>query len=302
MVQYNAHNLGLLFAIVSPFLSSIGTVFGGQAVKLLNPFITTSIGPILGALALFILMGARREKLNTQKIRTNLKDLILLILSRQILGQILFATGLSLTTSIKAIFFTKTEPYFVLFWYWLLGKEKIEPKHLILLAFHIFGAILLSTSGNLSGFGKAQIGDLFIISAMMLFALSYFPASKLTHNLGATQTNSLMLLTGGLVILPFAIIFSKISVWQQTLGWIYLILATILFFIFSLTLWFASLKTVKGWVVSALRSLGPLVGAPFAYFLFGESLNTRQIAGGAIVLITSFLIAREHIKSKNTHE
>lgn len=296
------YHQGLIFAIASPFLSSIATVFGGGAVKLLNPLITVSFGPILGAAVLFTLMGKRREKLNIQKIKHNLKDFIFLIISRQILGQILFSLGLSLTPSIKAIFFTKAEPYFVLFWFWILNKEKVQTKHLTLLAFHIFGAVLLSTSGSLGGLGKPQLGDLLIICAMMLFALSYFPATKLANNLGAIQTNSVMLLVGGLTFLPLAIIFSGPAIWSQTLGWFYLLMATIIFFTAGLTFWFASLKTVKGWIVSSLRSLGPLVGAPFAYLLFGETLNSTQLAGGMIVLITSFLIAREHLKGyKNSN-
>ena len=292
-----AHHWGLIFAAVSPIASSIATVFGGGAVKLLNPFITASFGPLLAAVILFATLFIRGSKLSLQQIKKHHKDLIFLIISRQILGQLSFSIGLSLTDSIKAIFFTKAEPYFVLFWYWVFAREKVRPKHLSLLSLHIFGAILLSTGGKLGSLGRAQLGDLFIIMAMIFFALSYFPSTKLAKNLGATQTNSLMLLTGGLVILPFAIVFSNPTVWSQTLGWTYLLLATIIFFIFSLTLWFASLKTVKGWIVSALRSLGPLVGAPFAYFLFRESLNSTQIVGGIIVLITSFFIAREHLKN-----
>ena len=80
-------------------------------------------------------------------------------------------------------------------------------------------------------------------------------------------------------------------------GWLYLILQAVLLTSVSLTLWFASLKSVKEWIVSSLRAVGPLVGAPFAFFFFGETLSPVQIVGAGIVLTTSFLIAREHLKT-----
>jgi len=57
-------------------------------------------------------------------------------------------------------------------------------------------------------------------------------------------------------------------------------------------------KTVKGWIVSTLRYVGPILGAPVAYFLLKETLTLNQIFGAAIVVATSFLIVREHIRSK----
>lgn len=55
--------------------------------------------------------------------------------------------------------------------------------------------------------------------------------------------------------------------------WLYMLASIILFNVISLTLWYASLKTVKAWIVSALRSLRPLFGASFAWLLFGETLS-----------------------------
>lgn len=287
---------GLLFAILSPFFSSIATVFQSGATKLLTPLIVASIGGLLGGIALLSLVLLSKEKFNIKKIRKNLKDLTFMTFFRPVLGVTIFAYGLSMTGAIKAIFFTKMEPYFVLGLFWLLGREKIKIKHLILLTIHIIGAIVLSTGANFAAFGRAQFGDLLIISAMGLFALSYFYGTRLSRNLGAKISNSITLGIGGLILLPFALIFSPLNFFvSQPLGWTYLISYVILFNLIGLTLWFASLKTVKGWMVSALRSIGPLVGAPFAYFLFGETLSFIQIVGGVVVLITSALIAREHL-------
>lgn len=293
-------NSGILFAIISPFLSSISTIFKSAAVKALGPFAVLSFGSLLGALLLISYSLLRKQKFSFSHLKDNFKDFSLLILTRPILGELLFVFGLGLTLGAKAILFTKIEPYFVLFWHWVLRKEKVQVSQLILLSIHIGGAVLLSTGGDFTGVKSAQIGDLLIILAMGLFSLSYFPAKKVAVKIGATQSNSLILLVSGLFFLPFAFLFSSPQTFDFfTKGWAYLVLSTIIFTTVGLTLWFASLKSVKGWIVSALRSLGPIVGLPFAYFLFGEKLSGVQLLGGIIILSTSFLIAREHFRKEN---
>ena len=78
------------------------------------------------------------------------------------------------------------------------------------------------------------------------------------------------------------------------IGWIYLLSYVVLFNVIGLTLWYFSLKTVRPWIVSALRSIGPLAGAPIAFLLFGEILSTVQILGAFIVLASSSAIIYEH--------
>lgn len=284
---------GLLFAILSPIFSSIATIFQSGATKALNPLVVASIGGLLGSVILFAIIFSTGERKIFARAKKNSKDLAALTVLRAILGQVLLATGLSMTTGVKAIFFTKIEPYFVLGFHWLIEKERIRPRQLALLAVHVIGVIILSTGGIFT-LGTAQLGDLLIIIAMLLFASSYVFGARLSKHLGARVSNAITLGIGGLIILPFALTFSPAVAWTSTVGWEYLVSYVILFNVIALTLWFAALKTVKGWIVSALRAVGPLFGLPFAYVLFGETLTEIQLAGAVIVIVTSALIAREH--------
>lgn len=288
---------GLIFAILSPILSSIATIFESAATKALNPYIVASLASLIGAFFLFPYLLFKKKGFSIKEILDNKKDLLLLIFSRLVIGKLLFTIGLGLTTGVKAIFFTKTEPYFVLLWFWLLNKESVKPKHMILLSIHIAGVALLSTAGDLGDFGRAQVGDLFIVAAMAMYSLSYYPASNLTKKIGASQTNFIALFAGGLILLPAAILFSGKEILRPSIGWLYLAADALIFTTIGLTLWFASLKTVRGWMVSALRAVGPLFGLPFAYFVFKEALSPIQFLGAVIVLITSIMIAREHLRT-----
>lgn len=288
--------LGLLFAILSPITSSITAIFRSGATKLLNPFVVLSFSSLFGSLILFSFILFKHRNISWHTIRLHWKDLLTLTITRQILGQCLFTFGLYYTTAIKAIFLTKVEPYFVVFWFWFFKREAIHPKHFFLLGVHILGAILLS-GAEARAFTKSQLGDILIVLAMCFFSYSYFSATKVSHALGALQSNAIMLFLSGLFFLPFAILYSDASVWHVSTGWYYILLDAFIFSTISLSMWFASLKSVKGWMVSAMRALGPLVGAPFAFFLFGETLTFVQLLGGALVLGTSFLIALEHLKA-----
>lgn len=289
---------GILFAALSSVFSSIATVIKGGALRYINPFMALSVEGIIAGISLFSLSFIKKEKFKFNILRENWRTFFALVLTRQILGNLLFTLGLSLTDSIKVVFFTKAEPYFVVFWAWMLHKEKVQGKHLLLLVIHILGAIVLSTGGKIEEFGKAQLGDLLVISAIALTAYSYLPSAKLVQKINPIALNAPMLLIGGLFYLPFALYFTTQNQWASTVGWQYLILNVILFHIFGLTFLFVALKTVKSWMASALRAIGPLVAAPFAFYFFGETLDKVQIIGGIIVLATSFLIAREHIRSK----
>lgn len=289
---------GLLFAILSPFFSSVATIFKTGAAKSLSPLIVIVVGGIIGSILLFFIAKIFREKINFQKLKANRKDVLLVLLFRSLLGELFLTFGLSQTSAIKAIFFTKIEPYFVLILAWIFLKEKVQPRHLLLLSVHLIGAIILSTGGNINIVSKAQIGDLFIIIAMGFFASSYNFGKRLAHNAGPISSNVITMAIASVILLPFLFVFTKPTAFANLMGWKYLLAYVILFNVISLTFWYASLKTVKGWIVSALRYVGPILGAPVAYFLLGETLSLTQIFGAAIIIITSFLIIREHLRQR----
>lgn len=288
-------NFGLIAAVLSPFFSSIATVFKSGAAKELTPLFVVSIGGIIGSILLFAIAKLLKEKISFEKIKNCWKELSSLIILRFILGELFLTIGLSQTSAVKAIFFTKIEPYFVLLIAWIFLKERIRRKHFVFLTIHLVGALILSTGGNLKFLNQIHVGDLLIILSMGFFASSYTFGAKLSHNLGAITSNALSMGIASLILLPIMLLYLPIPL-HNTQGLVYLFVYVFLFNVIALTLWFASLKTVKGWMVSALRYIGPALGAPVAYILFKETLSFTQIIGAGIILTTSFLITREHIQ------
>ena len=283
-------------AILSPFFSSVSTIFKSEAAKDLSPLIVVSFGGIIGSAILFIIAGLRKEKISGKLLKNNLKDLSLLVVLRFIVGEVIMTYGLANTSAIKAIFFTKIEPFFVLILAWFILKEKIKAKYLLLLTVHLFGAILLSTGGL---FLIPHLGDLLIIFAMFCFAGSYISGKRIANNIGSTLGSAIPMGIASLILFPFAVFSSYSHLFSySSKGWEFLFIYIILFNVIALTLWFSSLKLVKGWIVSALRYVGPILGAPVAYFMFGQTLESNQIIGASIIIATSLLIAREHFRKE----
>lgn len=133
---------------------------------------------------------------------------------------------------------------------------------------------------------------------MFCFASSYIFGKRVSHNLGPTLGNAVPMGIANLILFPLAIVTSSSDIFSYSLkGWEFLFIYVILFNVIALTLWFYSIKMVKGWIVSALRYVGPVLGAPVAYFLFGQTLNPAQIMGAVVIIVTSFLIAKEHFSA-----
>ena len=131
---------------------------------------------------------------------------------------------------------------------------------------------------------------------MAFFAGSYFYGKKLSKKIGAMTTNGIAQFVGGLLLLPLMLLITPQGQLVSETGWFYLISYVLLFNVIGLTLWYFSLKTVRPWIVSSLRAIGPLAGAPLAFILFGDVLTSIQLVGAVVVLASSSAIVYEHRK------
>ncbi|MBN8549345.1 MAG: DMT family transporter [Deltaproteobacteria bacterium] len=281
----------IFFAILSSVLSSLGWIFQGEAVTALKPLIVASAQGILTGFIYYIHLRWTGTAFPLEKLKHNARDMFEFTFLRGFLASILLCYALVTTDSMKAMFFTKLEPYFIIFWSWILTGQTISRYHGALLAVHIVGAILLSTGGHFD-LGHSQWGDLMVVVAVGLNSYSYLHATRLSKELGSVHVNGISAFVSGLFLLPFALAFSPLAAWNVfTFGWFNLLMVVLLFNVFALTLWYTALRHIEGWLVSALRAVGPVFAAPLAWIFVGQELGEIQILGAAIVLLTSAMLA-----------
>ena len=138
--------------------------------------------------------------------KRSLKDLLpyltisFLIFSifRSAVLSLLFGYCLTLTSSTKAMFLTKIEPYIVLLIQILFYGHRTTPAHLLLLAAHLAGAVVLSTGGSLV-LSEDRLVDLLILVAVTGNAALYGPSQRYSQQMGALYASGISQLIGGIV-------------------------------------------------------------------------------------------------------
>lgn len=283
---------GLLLALISTAVSSLAIVLQVPVSKTMAPILMSFISQLAGALLLALLLYGTGKRLICHIPRSLWRPILILTLTRSVLGNVLIWYGWSMTFSIKAMFFTKAEPYFILLWRWIFERQTIPRTHLALLMVHIVGAALLSV-GDWGAFGYTQRGDSIILLAIAILSLSYRPARVVANHLGNREATVLSQALGSLILLPALLLVPNLSLSVSPKIWSFLVGAVLLWNVIGLVAWFAALRLIEPWIVSALRALGPLFAAPVAWYFFGERLTETQLIGAVVVLSTSALLAWE---------
>ena len=278
-------------AILSSVLSSLDWIFRQQSIRDLSPLVCAAFLNVFGSIAVFLILRHKERLPALEKIKQNFKSILHVAFFRTIFASVVFSYVMTMSDGTKLMFLTKLEPYLVIFWSWVLLNTRPQISTILLLAVQILGTFLLSTSGNLE-WSKSQLGDLIAVCALIVVSYGYRPATKLALNLGALSSNLATMTVAAIVLLPFAITFSPAPFWELPLrGWAYLLVSVLSFQVVGLSLWFVALKSLDGWVVSALRAIGPLIATGITFLFFGQTLDSIQLTGGALVLASCAAIA-----------
>lgn len=290
-------NLAVAAAIFSSLVSSSAWLFQGQAIAYLSPL---PVAALQGLLAGVIYLGwllISKQTIPLQKVSLHGRALSEFVILRGVLASILLCYAQIDTPSVKVMFFTKLEPYFILLWSWVLYRSTISSAHVAWLSVHIGGALLLSLGGEQTLLFELR-GDLLIFLAVAILSFTYLHAKKLTKELGSVHVNGICSILGGLILLPIAYLVAPPGVWNPfQIGWAYLIGLVISFNVIGLTLWYWSFHHLPEWLVSALRAVGPVLAAPIAWIVFDQTLTYLQILGALVILYTSAMMARMQRRS-----
>jgi drug/metabolite transporter (DMT)-like permease len=282
-----------MLSILSAIFIGISIPIGVVATKSIGAFQAAVYIPLVSLVFLLAISMFTRQKIEIRKIfRNHFKDTVSMILSRPIFGDIILLYGFSLTTAINASFMTRLEPVFVAVLGYIFFKDKLKAKQILLISLMIVGAFLLSTGGNVESIAQTQVGDILVVIAMLFISYSYIPSKRIGKDidpLTMTITNNL---SGGLILFPIMLLL-QMDPFTINLGNFWIILArAITFSAIGLSLYFAALKKTKPWIVSSLISISSIVGAMIGYFFLNESIGALQIAGGLVIVVSSYFITR----------
>ncbi len=280
-------NQGAKLAIYSAILIGINIVFANAAAKLADPLLVSMYSLIISAILLFAVMTIRKTGIGSIS-SLNTPDFWKITVSRNIVGSALFIYGMKLTTAINSLIIVRLEPVFVIILGYLLLKESIKVRELLYVAAMVAGAVLVSTGGSVR-FEAAQIGDLLILLSLLFLGYSYIPSRRIMKKVDPITLTAFSSLAGGLFFLPILMATGTLTMPMNAL--LLVIASALTYGTVGLVLLYEALKKIRAWEVSALLSVGPIAGGALAFAWLGESLNTVQLIGAAIVLAASYKIS-----------
>ena len=252
---------------------------------------------LTGAALLFALL---QRKL-TPLLRMPVKDIALLIVCSMvgIVGnQLLYVTGLSLTTAINATLLSTTIPVFTLFVSILFGYDRLSLRRLIGIMLAAVGVIYLVNPARADLSHQTTAGNLLLIGNSLLYAVYIVISKDLFERYGALNVITWIFLVGSVVTIPLGVY----SLQQENLSAIgtgvWLIVALIIIFptvgAYYLNAW--ALIKVPPSTVAVYIYLQPLIAFGIAPLLLGEQLSWRT--GIATILIFAGVGIVSHKKAQ----
>jgi len=223
-----------------------------------------------------------------------------------VLNQLLFITGLSLTTASNTSLLAVTIPVFTLAVSSMIGEERLRPQKVVGLILAAIGVILLIDPRKASFSSHNTIGDLMIVGNSLAYGI-YVATSKetITRN-GAFRSMMWVFIFASIICVPYGLIaMGPVDIASVSPG-IWLIAVYIAIGAtaapYLLNAW--ALARVNPSIVAVYIYLQPLIGFMMAVVFLGEPIGALFAAAAALIFVGVFLVTyrRQTFETKEAVE
>lgn len=176
--------------------------------------------------------------------------------------------------------------------------ERVTPLDWCLIAASVLGSGLFSFYGSIGG---SSLGIVLVLGYTISFAVSNLLAKFAVSSaepmsiLFVSKSIGVLFLTGyGLLAGELLVPLSggvRAAVW-------YVLASAVLSNVIGLLLFYESLKRLPFYVVNAIRSVGPIFAALYAWRWFPEPLSIGNLLGGFVVVVSVGLLAVRHSRER----
>lgn len=287
------HSAELLLLVVV-FVWATNYPIAKWAIAGLNAFVFNSIRYIVAASAVFVYF--RFHHTWTSVAREDRSALFRAGFVANVLYQIAFIVGLSLTTAGNSAVLLSTSPLWTLFFNARLHKERISPAMWIGMAVSLCGVIMIIIgSGKKLEFGSmALVGDVISLTAAMLWALNTNLQKPLLARYPSIQV-TLVMLSVGATGLTLAAIPAAISMEWTSLPWLYYVAAAVsgaLSIALANVLWSVGVKRLGPGRTSSFTNLVPVIAFAVSYVVLDEQIFLIHIIGAVVTILGVWLARR----------
>jgi len=243
------------------------------AVLELDPvFITVARASIAGLLALAALL-IFKEKRPAKK---QISSLLIVSLGVVVGFPLLSALALQYVTSAHGIVFLGMLPMATAVFAIIRGGERPHPVFWI---FSVTGSLLVIGYAMAQGLTASPVGDLLMLSAVILCGLGYAEGAKLTKALGGWQVISWALALSSPVTFTLALIYMPASFEAVSVkAWTGLAYVSVCSMFIGFIFWYRGLAQGGTATVGQLQLLQPFFGLALAAWLLHEKVSLGMVA------------------------
>ncbi|SIQ82469.1 Permease of the drug/metabolite transporter (DMT) superfamily [Chryseobacterium sp. RU37D] len=242
------------------------------AVMEMNPiFVTIARAGIAGVLALFVLLICKEKRPSKEQFF----PLILVSLGCVIGFPLLSSLALQYLTSAHSIVFLGMLPLMTALFGVFRGGERPHP---VFWFFSIVGSLLVMGYAFSQGISASPIGDILMLSAVVLCGMGYAEGAKLSKTLGGWQVISWGLVLALPFVLPLFFIYFPENIEVVSFkGWFGLSYISLFSMFIGFIFWYKGLAQGGITTVGQLQLLQPFFGLALAAYFLHEPVSIGMV-------------------------
>ncbi|HIP48355.1 MAG TPA: DMT family transporter [Lutibacter sp.] len=249
---------------------------------------------VSGATILFWLISFTIPKVKIE--RVDYFKILLSAIFGVALNMLTFFKGLSLTTPINGAVIMTTTPIIVLFFSFLIIRERITIRKTTGILLGMIGTIVLLTYGPkaVTNAPNIQLGNLLVFINAASYGLYLIISKPLLEKYHPFHLIKWIYLLGFIMVLPFGLKEVIEVNWVNLPTQAYYRIGFIVFFTTFITYLFnlLALRRVKATTLSVFLYLQPLVASIYAIFVGSDSLNTTKIGAAGLIFFGVYLVSK----------
>lgn len=248
---------------------------------------------VAGAAGAFCILQKMRGTMRLER-RSHYLYFFIFALLGVVCNQLLFFTGLSLTTATNTSLLAVMIAIFAILVSVIIGNDKLTRLKVIGTMTAAGGVIYLIDPANASFSSATTQGDLMIVLNSMFYATYVATSKRLVTHYGAMKSIAWVFLFGSIINVPLGI-FALSSVDVAAIGWhSWFWLGTVVLFPTILAYYWNTwaLARVEPSVVAVYTYLQPLIGTILAVAVLGEAWKPRIFLAMALIFTGVFMVTR----------
>ena len=242
----------------------------------------------IGGIFIVLLSLLRKEKIEFEEIKSNLKVLLASGASLG-LGWALLFQGYKYTTVSNATLAYYIAPILIIIMSAVLLKEKISVKKALCVVIAMLGLFLIVNSeGGMSNLYNHKLGITYAIAGGFFYA-SLVILNKFVKEISNSTMTIVQLFMATIVLLPFLIVNGTGIFTIDIKSLIFLLMVGVIHTGFMYIIYLSTIKHLEGQTLAILSYIDPIFAVILSGMVLKESISFLQMLGGFMILGAAFI-------------